>query len=273
MGIKSRLKISLLSLIFLWASTGTGAEVIHILARGETLYSLAREYGVTLDDLLRLNGILDPSDLSVGTRLVIPGEEDLAIPDSGTDYVTYRVSKGDTYYGIARMHGIAVDDLLKMNSRDASRVLRVGETLIVSAGQSASEQHSGGDTVVRQPVSRAENVPWWPVAGTKRPLDGKLVGVSISAEPQSYIHAVSTGQVVWTGPYRGFGNVVLVDSNGYIYLYGGNEDLFVNVGETVNAGSRIGRLGVSVPGGGSRDMIFSVFREGVPVSPDEAPRG
>jgi LysM repeat protein len=144
MGIKSRLKISLLSLIFLWASTGTGAEVIHILARGETLYSLAREYGVTLDDLLRLNGILDPSDLSVGTRLVIPGEEDLAIPDSGTDYVTYRVSKGDTYYGIARMHGIAVDDLLKMNSRDASRVLRVGETLIVSAGQSASEQHSGG---------------------------------------------------------------------------------------------------------------------------------
>ncbi|RKX74122.1 MAG: M23 family peptidase, partial [Spirochaetes bacterium] len=63
------------------------------------------------------------------------------------------------------------------------------------------------------------------------------------------------------------------DSNGYIYLYGGNEDLFVNVGQTVAAGSRIGRLGSSGPDGGKQDMIFSVFREGVPISPEEAPRG
>ncbi len=106
-----------------------------------------------------------------------------------------------------------------------------------------------------------------------QPLDGKLEGVAIEADPLSYVHAVAGGNVVWTGPYRGFGHVVLVDSNGYIYLYGGNEDLFVNVGQTVAAGSRIGRLGSSGPDGGKQDMIFSVFREGVPISPEEAPRG
>ena len=89
----------------------------------------------------------------------------------------------------------------------------------------------------------------------------------------SYVHAVASGSVVWTGPYRGFGNVVLVDSRGYIYLYGGSEDLFVNVGQTVNVGNRIGRLGSSGPNGTRQPMYFSVFREGLPVSPDEAPRG
>ena len=89
----------------------------------------------------------------------------------------------------------------------------------------------------------------------------------------SYVHAVASGSVVWTGPYRGFGNVVLVDSKGYIYLYGGSEDLFVNVGQTVNVGNRIGRLGSSGPNGTRQPMYFSVFREGLPVSPDEAPRG
>ena len=83
---------------------------------------------------------------------------------------------------------------------------------------------------------------------------------------------VADGDVMWTGPYRGFGQVVLIDSGGYIYLYGGNEDLFVNVGQSISAGSRIGRLGAASPGGSQREMYFSVFREGVPVAPEDAPR-
>ncbi|OQX29555.1 MAG: hypothetical protein B0D92_03095, partial [Spirochaeta sp. LUC14_002_19_P3] len=120
---------------------------------------------------------------------------------------------------------------------------------------------------------KVQSVPWWPVAGTKQPLEGKLKGVSIMADNMSYVHAVAPGRVVWTGPYRGFGNVVLVDSNGYIYLYGGNNDLFVNVGQSVESGSRIGRLGSSIPGNEPQPMYFSVFREGVPIAPEDAPRG
>jgi septal ring factor EnvC (AmiA/AmiB activator) len=154
----------------------------------------------------------------------------------------------------------------------------VGEILIVGPSGSERPKNTGTAlTVSAEPFSNrpvnVSDVPWWPVAGTKRPLEGKLTGVAIETDSLSYVHAVAGGQVVWTGPYRGFGHVVLVDSNGYIYLYGGNEDLFVNVGQSITAGSRIGRLGSSGPDGGKKDMIFSVFREGVPVSPDEAPRG
>ena len=253
------------------------ADTVHRLQPGETLYSLHRKYDVEVSALLNANGISDPSSLSVGMELIIPGESATipASPSSGE----YTVQPGDTYYSIARSHDMVVDELLSMNARDSKRILRVGETLLVR-GSETPNPTSPSDPVPRPTPTtvssgsvEVNDVPWWPVAGIKAPLQGKLVGVSIQAAPRSYIHAVADGNVVWTGPYRGFGHVVLVDSDGYIYLYGGNEDLFVNVGQSVATGNRLGRLGPSGPDGDSQEMIFSVFREGVPVSPDDAPRG
>ena len=266
------------------------AETIHRLKRGETLYSLARNYGVSLDALIRRNGISDPSALSVGTRLYIP-ESSPAAPESGAsnpnpaEAAVHVVKKGETYYSIARRYSIDVALLLELNGRSDGQTLGVGERLTVSSSvipasvQSSEpadpppEDTEPPPSRPSSPSSRVQDVPWWPVAGLKRPLEGKLAGVSIEAASMSYVHAVAAGNVVWTGPYRGFGNVVLIDSRGYIYLYGGNDDLFVNVGQSVNAGSRIGRLGSSGANGTSQSMYFSVFREGLPVSPDKAPRG
>lgn len=267
----------LLSIIFLSVSSFTilSADTVHVIAQGETLYSLARKYDVSLEDLLEKNSISDPSGLSVGTRLLIPGYQSPApvTVSSGDSTATYTVLKGDTYYGIARLHNMQVDELLTLNSRNTNRILRVGETLVIRGSADTAVPDYTETRLTLAAPARVSNVPWWPVAGLKQPMDGKLVGVTIEATPQSYVHAVAGGNVVWTGPYRGFGHVVLVDSNGYIYLYGGNEDLFVNVGQTVTVGSRIGRLGSSGPNGGKQNMIFSVFREGVPVSPEDAPRG
>jgi len=268
----SRLFLSVFILTIFSALT-VFADSIHVVAKGETLYSLARKYDVTLEVLLARNGISNPSGLRSGTKLVIPG---IPAPQSGEK--RYMVKKGDTYYSIAKRFKLDVDTLLTMNARETSDVLRIGETLIVAREgierlAPPAERITVGVGSQSSLSSVVSDVPWWPVAGYMKPLEGKLAGVSIETEPLSYVHAVARGHVVWTGPYRGFGHVVLVDSNGYIYLYGGNKDLFVNVGQTVTAGSRIGRLGPSGPGGDKLDMIFSVFREGVPVSPAKAPRG
>ncbi len=250
------------------------AEDIHIISSGETLYSLAKRYGIRVEDLLSENGIKDPSALSVGMRLVIPNNGDKGVSES-VENQYYQVVKGDTYYGIAKRHGLSIDELLRLNRLSRGHVLSIGERLNVGKPNGFMRSNSSPNVaaVNSREVTRVESVPWWPVSGIKRPMEGKLNGVTIKAEPMSYIHVVAEGRVVWTGPYRGFGNVVLIDSGDYIYLYGGNDDLFVNVGQSVSMGSRIGRLGTSGPTGGLQDMYFSVFREGVPIAPEDAPRG
>ena len=272
------LRIGTMALLFVFACVSLAADNIHKLLKGETLYSLARRYNVSTDAIMARNNITNPSALAVGMKLIIPKEGSLATTANAANELMryHQVSKGDTYYGIALRYGLKVDDLLQLNKRTAKHVLSIGEKLNVgrsTGGQAVSipdklqAQYNAGAS------SRVDAVPWWPVAGIKSSLDGKLQGVSIKAEPLSYVHAVAAGQVVWTGAYRGFKNVVLVDSNGYIFLYGGNEDIFVNVGETVKAGSRIGRLASSGPGGEPGEMYFSVFRDGVPIAPEQAPRG
>lgn len=266
------------------------ADVVHIVTKGETIYSLSKRYGISPETIIENNSITNVSEIGVGTRLLIPSADDSVSGDEKDDF--YEVKQGDTYYSISRKLGLSLEQLLALNGRDENRLLRVGEVLIVDASRTISKEqmpgnsgraaksheeekssvHQGAGNVAQE----LAKVPWWPVNGRKRILDGKLVGVSIETEPLSYVYAVAGGNVVWTGPYRGFGYVVLVDSKGYIYLYGGNEDLFVNVGQTVEVGSRIGRLGMSASNGvsyGRPEMIFAVFRDGVPVPPSNAPRG
>ena len=51
----------------------TKAEVIHVVAQGQTLWRIARVYGVPMEIIARANGITDPTRIRVGRRLVIPG--------------------------------------------------------------------------------------------------------------------------------------------------------------------------------------------------------
>jgi murein DD-endopeptidase MepM/ murein hydrolase activator NlpD len=49
------------------------AEVVHVMQPGETLYRLSQRYGVSVDAIVRANGIRDVSDVPVGARIRIPG--------------------------------------------------------------------------------------------------------------------------------------------------------------------------------------------------------
>jgi murein DD-endopeptidase MepM/ murein hydrolase activator NlpD len=49
------------------------APVVHVVAPGETIYAIARHYGVSVDAIVMANHISDFSAIEIGTRLVIPG--------------------------------------------------------------------------------------------------------------------------------------------------------------------------------------------------------
>jgi murein DD-endopeptidase MepM/ murein hydrolase activator NlpD len=52
---------------------GEPRGVIHVVERGQTLWRIARAYGVDLDELARINRIEDPTDMGIGLRLFVPG--------------------------------------------------------------------------------------------------------------------------------------------------------------------------------------------------------
>jgi LysM repeat protein len=78
---------------------------IYIVGQGETLYSIAKLKGVSIDEIKELNGLED-NDLSVGQRLKIP-------VSSTTEY--YIVQAGDTLFGISKKLNITADKLKDLN--------------------------------------------------------------------------------------------------------------------------------------------------------------
>lgn len=93
----------------------------YIVQKGDSLYSIARRFGVSVSDITRLNN-LSGTNLSVGQQLLIPSES------SGSN--TYVVQRGDSLYSIARRFNTSVDDIRRKNNL-SSNLLSVGQTLII----------------------------------------------------------------------------------------------------------------------------------------------
>lgn len=60
------------------AVSNPGAK--HVVQKGDTLWKIARQYQVNPNDLAKLNGISDPTQLKIGTSLNIPGAQQMAQP-------------------------------------------------------------------------------------------------------------------------------------------------------------------------------------------------
>lgn len=99
---------------------------------GDSLYSIARKYNTTVQDIINLN-YLKNNNLSVGQVIRIP--ENYFKPDEMTmpNYISYTVKPGDTLYSIAANNGVSVDtiisdNVLPNNSLSVGQILRLRVT-------------------------------------------------------------------------------------------------------------------------------------------------
>lgn len=88
---------------------------------GDSLYSIARKFGTTVDTLKSINN-LTTNLLSIGQKLQVPTED--------TTQNTYTVQSGDSLYTIARKFGTTIDTLKKLNNL-SSNLLSIGQILII----------------------------------------------------------------------------------------------------------------------------------------------
>ena len=93
----------------------------YIVKSGDTLYSIAKKYNTTVDEIKKLNN-LKSNNLSIGMELKIKEEP------SSTNYIDYVVKSGDNLYSIAKKYNTTVDEIKKLNGL-TSNLLNIGMTL------------------------------------------------------------------------------------------------------------------------------------------------
>lgn len=237
--------------------------VVHVVQKGETLYAIAKRYDISVDVIMKANGIADPAKLAVGMKLAIPGQAVVAA-DPVVTMLDYTVAKGDTLYSVARSHGVTVRAIQEASSL-SSTTLKIGQVLRIPTSTIPPKPEPATPPSTSTPGSTTV----WPVEGKVSYLQGKLKGVSIAARPSADIQAIRAGTVISAGPFRGFGLVAFVQAgDGLVYVYGGAGSLKVRQGEAVRRGAIVGTLDDD----SEAAAYFFVFKGPDTIDPDKAPR-
>ena len=101
--------------------------VIHDVVKGETLYSLAKRYGVTVDDIRRDNSSL-ANGLKAGQRIKIAVKSDDKSAVERAETRLHKVVSGETLYSLAKQYGLTVEELQRANPH-VKRVLKAGHLI------------------------------------------------------------------------------------------------------------------------------------------------
>lgn len=123
---------------------GTGGPVREVppqvtVKRGDTVYGIARTYGVPMRQLMEMNRLAPPYTLYVGQVLRMPAQQ------------VYVVQPGDTLYGISRAHAVDMNALARTNRLGPPYVITQGQRLVLPG------------TVQAMAADRAEPEPRPPV--------------------------------------------------------------------------------------------------------------
>ena len=117
--------------------TRSGNKIEHIVASGESFWTISQRYKVTTRQLAAWNGMAPRDTLSVGKKLVVWTNADIEAPRTSptqalgntTRKLNYTVRNGDSLYVIARRFRVGIDQIARWNNIDRNKILRPGQKL------------------------------------------------------------------------------------------------------------------------------------------------
>jgi LysM repeat protein len=125
---------------------------VHVVQAGDTLYSIARRYGVSVAAITAANGIVNPNHIWVGQRLVIPTGGWQPQPVGGTTHV---VQPGENLTRIALRYGVSTWAIAQANNLANVNYIYVGQVLIIPGSQPPPPPPA-----TQQPVPGSFPGPW-----------------------------------------------------------------------------------------------------------------
>ncbi|MBX3311919.1 MAG: LysM peptidoglycan-binding domain-containing protein [Microbacteriaceae bacterium] len=128
---------------------------VYQVVEGDTISSIAKEYGFSTAELLALNGLGWQTELHAGQVLHLRKD---AIAALGVldNRPAYTVKKGDTLVSIAQSYGVSVYDLLSQNGLSWSAKIHVGQTLFIDSASTTVLAKLGATKYTPKPVTKTK---------------------------------------------------------------------------------------------------------------------
>lgn len=172
---------------------------IYIVQSGDSLYSIAARFGITLDDLLAANTGINPNALAIGQQLIIPGLEGI----TGT-LDTKFINFGDSYRGLMRQTQVSDTLFRRLNRVVSPSEFYVGSNMIVPIqDQTQYEKRispATGESMLELAVKNNTNIwalthinqlegSWAGLPGDTLYAPGESTGDNTSGLPSAFISA------------------------------------------------------------------------------------
>jgi LysM repeat protein len=117
----------------------------YIIELGDSLWSVAEEFGVTIELLLAYNEIEDPNNVPIGTKLIVP-EPNSDLPTETPlpedlqpgDQIEYMVKPGDNLAVIAERFGTTVEAIVEENDIEDQNNIGIGTLLVITVGATST---------------------------------------------------------------------------------------------------------------------------------------
>lgn len=109
----------------------------HHVVSGETLNSLSRKYGVSVEDIKKENAKILKKGLQAGQTLKMPVAEDLFIqkepvPTSENETkINHKVIAGETLYSISKKYNVSVEEIKQQNGTILAKGLKAGQEIVI----------------------------------------------------------------------------------------------------------------------------------------------
>jgi lipoprotein NlpD len=238
---------------------------VHIVQKGDTLYSIAFNYGFDYHELAELNKIQDPGMISIGQEIrLFPGKAKAVSPAAPVEIKP-------------------IDNLVKDQPKlvkyaySGSALAQIGKVQEQRSGTAiAAEDSSKTDS---QAVAADDTADDSEEAALEwaMPTQGKLIvrfsesanrkGVDIAGKLGQPVLASAPGKVVYSGSgLRGYGKLIIIKHNKtFLSAYAHNDKILVKEGQSVTRGQKIAMMGNT-----DADQVklhFEVRRYGKPVDP------